>query len=116
MKVKGILYIGILLLVVGLWFRYLTPYTTAGLSLVIVGVILKLSYILQTMRSGQYKPQAEIFLLFSGLLLLFLGLWHKLNISEVVGYGMITVALVLKFLFLFLFIRKVRLNRTKVNS
>ena len=115
MKVKGILYIGIILLVVGLLFRYLTPYSTAGLSLVIVGVILKLSYILQTMRTGQYKPQSEIFLLLSGLLLLFLGLWHKLNINEVVGYGMITAALVLKLLFLLLFIGKVRHNKVKAN-
>jgi hypothetical protein len=116
MKVKGVLYSGILLLLVGLWFRYLTPYTTAGLSLVIVGVILKLSYILRTILKGQYKPQAEIFLLLSGLFLLFLGLWHKLNVSEVVGYGMITAALVLKLLFLLFFVRKSRLNNAKVNS
>jgi uncharacterized membrane protein HdeD (DUF308 family) len=116
MKLKVVLYIGILLLVVGLIFRYLTPYTSAGLSLVIIGVILKLSYILQTMRSGQYKPQAEIYLLLSGLLLLFLGLWHKLNVSEVVGYSMISAALVLKLLFLILFVRKTRFNKANVNS
>lgn len=113
MKVKGILYIGILLLLLGLLLRYLTPYDSAGLGLIIVGIILKFFYILRAVIIGQYRPQSEIYLLISGLLLLFLGLWYKQNINEVDGYGMITIAILLKLSFVIFFIRKTRVNRTE---
>jgi hypothetical protein len=114
MKSKYILYIGILLLVAGILLRYFSPYVEVGLGLVLIGVILKLSYVSLAMLRGKYKPKAEILLLLFGLGFLFLGLWHKLNVSEFVGYGMIVSAVVLKLIFVILFIRKIRQGKSSV--
>lgn len=116
MNAKYILYLGILLLLIGLFLRYLTPYTTFGVGLVFGGVILKLAYIGYTILRRQYQPKAEIFLLIGGLVFLFLGLWHKLNVSELVGYGMIILAIALKSIFIILFVRKMKMRKTFVNQ
>ena len=108
MKSKQLLYVGIILLLAGLVLRYLTGYVDLGIGLVIVGVILKLSYIALSIFRGAYKPGAEFFLLLSGLVFLFLGLWHKLNVSEGVGYAMIVAAISFKLIFVILFIRETR--------
>lgn len=114
MKSKYFLYIGILLLLVGILLRYFSPYVEVGLGLVLIGVILKLSYLSLAMLRRKYKPRAEILLLVLGLGFLFLGLWHKLNVSELVGYGMIVIAVVLKLIFISLFIRKTRQSKPNV--
>ena len=115
MKSKYILYLGIVLLVAGLFFRYLTTLPEIGLALIIIGAFLKLAYILFTIKRGYYQPGREVFFLLLGLGLLFLGLWHKLNISHLVGYSMIISGVALKLVFIILFIRKTRTSRYFIN-
>lgn len=114
MKAKYILYLGILLLLVGILFRYFMSYANLGIGLVIGGVVLKLAYITYTIVKGQYQPRAEFFLLIGGLVFLFLGLWHKLNVSEMIGYAMIAAAITLKLIFILLFIRKMKRHKVLI--
>lgn len=115
MNTKYILYSGIILLLVGIVFRYITAYPVAGLTLIITGVVLKFAYIVIAMVSGLYKPGSEALLLIAGLGILFLGVWYRINASESIGYAMIAFAVLLKGSFIVLFIRKTRKNKALVD-
>lgn len=108
MNSKILLYSGIGILAIGIIVRYLSSYTNAGLALIVSGVLLKLIYISIAIIKGRYKPGKEFLLLIIGLLLLFLGLWHKLNVNTMVGYWMVSVAVLLKVIFIILFIKKTK--------
>jgi hypothetical protein len=108
MNSKALLYSGFGILFIGILMRYLSPYPMFGLVLIISGVLLKLIYIAVVIIKGRYKPGKEFLLLIIGLLFLFLGLWHKLNVSTMVGYSMVSVAVILKVIFIILFIKKTK--------
>lgn len=108
MNLKFLLYSGLVILAIGIILRYLSSYPNVGLVLIVSGVLLKLIYIAIAIINRRYKPGKEFLLLIIGLLLLFLGLWHKLNVSIMVGYSMVFVAVLLKAVFIVLFIKKTK--------
>ncbi len=67
MKSKVLLFIGIILLVVGIILKKTTQLDALGLASIITGVTFKTIYILAKVKSGEYRPGKELFFLVSGL-------------------------------------------------
>ena len=111
---KPILYIGILLLLVGIVVRKMSSYHLMGLVMILAGVGLKTFYIIAAIRSGLYKPGKELWLLFVGLALFLSGLYLRDTDFFVDARLMIVIGLVLKVLFIIRFIQMVR--ETRKNS
>ena len=116
MNTKYFLYLGLILLLLGVVFRYFTPFMVMGLGLIISGVILKLIYIAMAMAKGQYKPGTESLYLIVGLGLLFLGIWYKTNIEASFGYILMVIGLSLKALFILVFVRKIKQHKETITS
>ena len=77
MKSKGLLFTGIILLVIGILLRKMTQLEITGLILIIIGVACKTFYIISKARSGEYKPGKELIFLIVGLSLFFTGLYLR---------------------------------------
>ncbi len=106
---KSLLFIGIILLVVGILTRKLTGLDVLGLLMIITGVLCKTIYIVAKARSGEYQPGKELIFLGVGLLLFLSGLFlrkHDQNISYPIY--MIAVGLMLKIVFIVRFIQIVK--------
>lgn len=106
MNSKYLLFLGIVLLIIGIILRYFTSSPATGLTLIITGVILKFAYILLAFVKGEYKPGKEVYFLVTGLIILFLGIWYKANINASSGLAIIATGVSLKIIFIVLFIRK----------
>lgn len=61
MKSKALLFIGIILLVIGILIKKLTPFDSLGLASIIIGVTFKSIYIFSKAKSGEYKPERACF-------------------------------------------------------
>jgi energy-coupling factor transporter transmembrane protein EcfT len=101
---KYIIFIGIFLLIAGIILRSTGFLPLPGLVLIITGGTLKLIYIIAKMINKEYKPGAELLLLFVGLGLFFLGRHFIPDWTNV----MMTLGILFKVSFVFLFIRKTR--------
>jgi len=75
MKSKYLLFAGIISLSIGILLRVTNQLEYLGFSLIIIGVLCKLIYILKKVKDGVYKPGKEVFALGLGLFLFFLGLY-----------------------------------------
>lgn len=112
MKSKGLLFAGIVLLVIGILFRKVLYFEITGLVLILTGVTMKTIYIINKARSGEYKPGSELIYLFLGLTIFLSGLYLKSIQYNPINPGiLIGTGIVLKVIFIFLFIKKVRVNR-----
>ena len=111
MKSKKLLFLGIVLLIVGIIFRKLTDLTGLGLFLILTGVACKTIYIIAKAKSGEYRPGRELIWLFLGLFLFLTGLVLKSYASGMVSSVFIISGLSLKLIFIVLFIKKVKTNR-----
>src|SRR5210317_689456 len=97
MKLKRILFAGIILLIVGIVLRKTTPMETLGLVSIITGVAMKTFYIVIKIKQGDYKPGKELILLIVGLLLFFTGLrFRTLNQPLVEPIYLIVTGITLK--------------------
>ena len=116
MKSKSLLFTGIILLVVGILVRKITEFDVIGLTAIITGVTCKLIYIVSKIKSGEYKPGAELFILATGLLLFFTGQYLK-NIDQNLmnPIYLIVLGIILKIVFIFRFIQIVS-ARKKQNA
>ncbi len=106
---KSLLFVGIILLVVGILIRKLTSQDVLGLLMIIAGVICKTVYIVAKARSGEYQPGKELIFLGLGLVLFLSGLYlrkHDQNLSY--PLYMIVVGLMLKIVFIVRFIQIVK--------
>ncbi len=109
---KSLLFVGIVLLVVGILIRKLTGLDVFGLLMIITGVICKTVY---KARSGEYKPGKELIFLGLGLLLFLSGLYLRSIEQEIINPTYLIVAgLSLKIVFIIRFIQIVR--RTEVTT
>ena len=109
MKSKVFLFSGIILLVIGILLDKLTRLHVLGSVLIIIGVTLKIIYILAKVRSGEYNPGKELILLIVGLLLLFTGLYLRGNEHRLIEpVYLIGFGITLKILFILRFIQIVR--------
>lgn len=111
MKSKWTLFAGILLLVLGIILRKTTELGTEGLVLIIVGVGFKTYYIVNKARSGEYKPGYELIFLFVGLAMFMTGLYIRPYEPAFSPALLIVPGILLKVLFIILFIIKTRRTR-----
>jgi len=106
---KSLLFVGIILLVVGILVKKLTGLDVLGLLMIITGVICKTIYIAAKARSGEYKPGKELIFLGVGLVLFLSGLYlrkHDQNLTYPIY--MIVVGLILKIVFIVRFVQIVK--------
>lgn len=115
MKSKGLLFVGILLLVIGIVIKKSTPMNILGLVLIITGVTFKTIYIISKARSGEYKPGKELIFLLVGLILFFLGLYlRNMNQPYIKPIYLIISGITLKIIFIVRFIQIVKSSK-KIN-
>ena len=108
MKSKWTLFTGIVLLTVGIIIRKTTGMAIEGLIMILVGVSFKIYYIISKARSGEYKPGKELLALFFGLGLFLGGLYLRSNAQYSYAPAMIISGIILKVIFIILFILKTR--------
>ena len=112
LKSKKILFLGIILLVIGILLKKTFLMEVLGLRLIITGVILKVLYIFAKYKSGEYKPGKELLFLVAGLILFFTGLYlKKINQNLIEPIYLIAFGLSLKIIFIIKFIIIVRSNK-----
>ena len=109
MKSKVLLFIGIILLVVGIILKKVTQMDALGLALIITGVIVKSIYILVKVKNGEYIPGKELNFLVAGLLLLFTGLYlQRIDQALIKPIYLIVFGISLKIIFIIRFIQIVQ--------
>ena len=109
MKSKVLLFIGIILLVVGILLKKTTQMDTLALALIITGVTFKTIYILAKVKSSEYSPGKELFFLVSGLLLFLTGLYFRgINQTLIKPIYLIVFGIILKTIFIIRFIQILR--------
>ncbi len=112
MKSKSLLFIGIILLVVGILLKKMTQMDVIGLAAIIIGVTCKSIYIISKARSGEYKPGTELFILAMGLLLFFTGLYLRgIEQNLIKPIYLIVLGITLKIIFIIKFIQIIRSNK-----
>lgn len=111
MKSKWTLYLGLVFLLGGVVLRYAVGGLLPTL-LILLGVSLKLSYLVNKVRHHNYKPGTELILLFAGVNLVLSGIYVR-SIGEPFNPAtLIYSGILLKVLFVVLFIRKIRKGQT----
>ncbi len=108
MRKKWPLFLGILLLTIGIIFRAATDYSFLGLTFIKVGVALKAYYIIDKIFKGEYKVGMEMLYLLFGLILFFTGLYFKNTGADFNPYLLMAPGIGLKVVFIIIFIRKTR--------
>ena len=109
---KKVLFLGIVLLIIGIIVRKLTAFEMAGLMLILVGVLCKTLYIIAKVKSGEYRPGKELAYLVLGLCLFLLGIYlRKSDQSLEYPVYMIAIGIVLKVIFIISFIKIVKSNK-----
>jgi 1,4-dihydroxy-2-naphthoate octaprenyltransferase len=116
MKSKWTLFAGILLLILGIILRKTTGLGTEGLILIIIGVAFKTYYIVSKARSGEYKPGYELIFLFVGLSMFMSGQYIRSHEPSFSPALLIVPGILLKVLFIILFIIKVRKARKAIEG
>lgn len=111
MKSKWVLFVGILLLTIGILLRIFTDKVFAAIILIIIGVLIKTYYIIDKARSGVYKPGYELVFLFVGLLLFLSGIYLRYNKPTFNPSFLIVSGITLKLVFVILFIVNIRKQR-----
>lgn len=112
MKLKGLLFIGIILLVLGIILKKASQLEVLGLSLIITGVTFKTIYILAKVKSGDYQPGKEMLFLLVGLILFLTGLYlRRVDQALINPIYLIVLGLSLKVIFIINFIIIVRSNK-----
>ena len=111
-KLKLLLFIGIILLIVGIILKKTTQMNTLGLVFIISGVTFKTIYIFLKVKSGEYKPGKELMFLVIGLLLFLTGLYlRNINYTLIKSIYFIAVGIALKITFIIRFIQIVKSNK-----
>ena len=111
MKSKKVLFLGIILLIIGIIVRKIEDYHFFGLALIMFGVLLKTLYIVAKARSGEYKPGKELLFLFLGLALLFIGIYFRSHRPGIAGPILMVLGIALKIIYIVLFVRNVKINQ-----
>ena len=66
LKSKGLLFVGILMLVLGIILKNFMGWFTVGIILILSGIVCKTVYIIVKARTGEYNPGGELYFLFIG--------------------------------------------------
>lgn len=117
MQSKSLLFLGIILLVVGILLKKMTQLEVIGLATIITGVACKLIYIVLKAKNWEYKPGTELFILAVGLLLFFTGLYlRSIEQNLIKPIYLIVSGITLKIIFIIKFIQIIRSNKNRVLS
>jgi len=108
MKLKWALFSGIFLLTTGVLLRMFTELRFVAILLIIVGVLFKTFYIISKARRGEYQPGYELLFLFVGLTFFFSGLYFRVHKPTYPFVFLMVSGLILKIVYIILFIVKVR--------
>lgn len=112
MKQKWTLFVGIVLLIAGIIIRKSMELNVEGLVMILTGVLFKTYYIISKVRSGEYKPGYELIFLFVGLTMFLTGLYLKSHNPPFNPLYLIAPGIILKVIFIILFIIKTN-SKTK---
>ena len=108
MKLKWVLFAGILFLVSGIVLKKVTDLDGYGLFLILLGVLLKVYYIIHKIVVGEYKPGKEVIFLLVGLAFFLSGLYFR-NAEASINYiPLLVLGIILKVVFIVVFIIKIR--------
>lgn len=107
LKGKLLLYVGLLLLTIGLLFRYLSNYQIFAAVLVFIGIAGKLVYLISKLKAKNYNPGLELIILLIGLVVFFIGIYLRSQGISNLGVFFIIAGLTLKVGFILMFFRKV---------
>ena len=109
---KKLLFIGVIVLVLGIMLRKGTQMEVLGLVLILTGVLFKTIYILAKIKNGEYQPGKELLFLVIGLILFLSGLYLR-NVDQpfIKPLYLIVLGLSLKVIFIIRFIQIVRSNQ-----
>jgi hypothetical protein len=111
MNMKLVLYLGIVLLVLGILSQIYSLLEGIGLYLIIGGVLCKLAFIIGVILLGKYRIGKEFIFLLAGLVLFFIGKSDLEN--PLLSYTLIITGISLKIVFVILFIRKLKAGNKK---
>ena len=114
MKLKWMLFAGIVLLTSGILLRKFSELSFEPILLIIVGVAFKTFYIIGKVRSGEYKPGIELGILLVGLLLFLSGLYVRSHELAFNATYLIASGITLKVIFVIMAISKMRSQRKKI--
>jgi len=115
MKNKWPLFLGIVLLTLGIVLGKTSNIEHLPLALILCGVAFKIYYIAQKIRSREYRPGFEVLLLIVGLILFMGGIMLKKNGIIENASALKIVGISLKVSFIVMFIIKTRSNRNLKN-
>jgi threonine/homoserine efflux transporter RhtA len=114
MKSKALLFIGILLLILGIIIRKMTSLEVLGLIFILTGVLCKTVYIIAKARSGEYQPGKELIFLGVGLVFFLSGLYlRNLDQNLIDPSYLIVFGIALKIFFIIRFIQILRKEKIK---
>lgn len=108
MKKKWPLFLGVLLLVIGIIIRKMTDYTYSGVIIILIGVICKIFYITSKFKSGEYKPGYELAILYIGVIVFFTGMYLRSQEISLYPTLLMPIGISLKLVFILMFIKKTR--------
>lgn len=109
---KLVLYIGVILLTVGILLRIFTSYTYLPFVIIGSGSLCKIYYISKLISRGAYKFGYELLFLVVGLILFFTGMYLRSNYQSQIFLLFMGAGLVLKSAFIILFIQKMRQRKS----
>ena len=116
MRLNFLLFLGIILVVIGVLIKSIYQLDKTGILVIIIGVICKLIYIISKTRNGTYKPGKEVLILILGLLFFFMGLYNiTIGHSYLKPLYLIIIGIILKFIFVYKFIQSINSNKTSTN-
>jgi len=102
---KWKLFLGFVLLTLGIVLKLLTGQDTVAVSFILLGALLKVAHIVGMIKKNSYQPGIELVILGLGLLLFLFGLYFCQDDS--LARFFIITGLVLKIVFVVQFIRKI---------
>ncbi|MBN2165945.1 MAG: hypothetical protein JW717_06695 [Marinilabiliaceae bacterium] len=113
-NIKPFLYIGILVLALGVFLRIFSSFFILSLFFIIAGALMKITYIFAIYKRGEYKPGSELLLLGIGLSVFFTGVYFKYHFLPFHHAYLLATGGIFKMVFIFMFIQKTRKSATKV--
>lgn len=108
MNSKWLLFIGLVLLTLGIVLKKNGVLSYEPVLLIIIGVLFKISYVILKARSGEYKPSYELLFLTAGLLLFAAGTYLKNQESLFNPTFLIVLGILFKITFIILVIINIK--------
>ena len=103
MKLKNLIFIGIILLVSGIILRIEGSHPALALTIMLSGVACKLTYVIISIIRKTYRPGKEMLLLYIGMAVFFTGLYFRRH-GLPLGVPLEIMGISMKLTFIYLFV------------